>query len=185
MSSHHLGNWQVGPPSRRHLESQLWGVVSLPLTISHSRNNIYTSYQTPLAGCSLTEIDRQTLIQLKIQFQTNRRFHNFVWKVSTFKCISLPLLWESMISQVDWNLCKCPLERAVSKAYGGNSQLICLTPTMPWQCPRKKCINDRKSRRKTWELKDCFSSPFNDQAHAIQIWNHRGNNQSSRRSRRL
>ena len=68
--------------------------------------------------------------------------------------------------------CIWRLARAVSKAYGGNSQLICLTPTRLWQCLRKKCINDRKSGRKTWELKDCFSSPSNDPAHASQIWNH-------------
>ena len=60
ISKHQLRNWQVGPASGRQSPvPALRRCLSL-LTISHSSNNIYTSYQTPSAGCSQTEIVDQT-----------------------------------------------------------------------------------------------------------------------------
>ena len=60
ISKHQLRNWQVGPASGRQSPvPALRRCLSL-LTISHSSNNIYTSHQTPSAGCSQTEIVDQT-----------------------------------------------------------------------------------------------------------------------------
>ena len=165
-----IGRW-VRPLGANSAPALRWSLSpSLSqATISPICNNICTFHLKGSICCTFRKTPGQIILNLFINFMqamVQKIFSNWV-KILQTSSVSWQRLRPDCLESCIWRLA-----RAVSKAYGGNSQLICLTPTRLWQCLRKKCINDRKSGRKTWELKDCFSSPSNDPAHASQIWNH-------------